>query len=61
MAVSVFNKMRANNSDLADLNPKDFDISEARLNEALANITREMHGREKDYYARGMVGAMRSF
>jgi hypothetical protein len=39
MAVSAFNKMRANNSDLADLNPEDFDISEALLNQALANIT----------------------
>jgi hypothetical protein len=37
--VSAFNKLRANNSDLADLNPEAFDISEALLNQALANIT----------------------
>ncbi|KAL1792471.1 hypothetical protein ACET3X_008978 [Alternaria dauci] len=39
LALSAFNKMRSNNSDLKQLKPDNFSITEDLLNEALANIT----------------------
>jgi hypothetical protein len=39
LALSAFNKIRFNNSDLAQLKPENFTVTEELLNEALVNIT----------------------